>query len=182
VASLTPAHPSLGPFSVQTLRATMPRRLSARTAPPLLRLIEDTRQQWHEFRSLLPPGVEVVERRTMSEGDLTTEPLWGIAAIEIKREDYAASIGRDRERVDREIRRLHPYKYKAIVVADDITSVYRKTQVHPHAILGTIASLLARHDCPTIFCGNDAGAVRVICGLLRRWEERVAEKRRAGAA
>jgi ERCC4-type nuclease len=114
----------------------------------------------------------VVERRTMPESDYTTETLWGIGAIELKREDFGAGVGSDRERLDRMIERLAPYRFKCMVVADELTAVYRKTLVHPNAILGTIASWYARHDLPVLFVGNDAAAARVICGILRRWEER----------
>jgi len=154
--------------------------MSARTALSLLKVLEDTRQQ---VRLPWPEGV-TVEPATLKEGDFTTPTLLGIAAIELKRDDYAASVGRDRPRVDREVERLKPYRWKCILVADEITSVYRKTLVHPNAILGTICSLLANHDCPTIFVGNDAAAARVICGLLRRWEVRVQNERAAesGAA
>jgi hypothetical protein len=139
-------------------------------------IIEDTRQQaimpW-------PAGVEV-ERRTMREADFTTERLWGIGAIELKRDDFAAAVGGDRERFDREIVRLVPYRFKCIIIADEISNVYRKTLVHPHAIVGSIASWYARHDVPCLFVGNDAGAARLICGLLKRWEERLASESAGG--
>lgn len=154
--------------------------MSTATAALFLPLVLDTREK---FELPWPPGAGVVDHRKLDEGDVTSLALWKIAAIEIKREDYAASVGRDRPRIDREVERLQPYRFKAIVVADDLTNVYRKTAVHPNAILGTISSLLARYDVPTIFCGNEAGAARVICGLLRRWGERVQAETaaRAGA-
>jgi DNA excision repair protein ERCC-4 len=135
-------------------------------------IIEDTRQQ---AEMPWPAGV-TVERRTMPEADFSTERLWGVGAIELKREDFAAAIGSDRERFDREIARLEPYRFRCIVVADEITNIYRKTAVHPHAILGSIASWYARHDVPVLFAGNDAGAARLICGILKRWEDRLASE------
>jgi ERCC4-type nuclease len=151
--------------------------MTARSALPLLTILEDTRQQ---VRLVWPDGV-TIESATLKEGDFTTPALRGIAAIELKRGDYCASVGRDRPRVDREIERLQPYRWKCLIVADDITAVYRKSLVHPNSILGTIASLYARHDVPTLFVGNDAGAARLISGLLRRWQERVAEEGGAAA-
>jgi ERCC4-type nuclease len=148
------------------------------TTAPLLKIIEDTRCQ-----AELPwPAGVVVERRTMPEADYTTEALWGVAAIELKRDDFAAAVGSDRARFDREIERLKPYRWKAIVVADDLLSVYRGTMVHPHAVLGSIASWYARSDIPCLFVGNDTAAARLICGLLRRWEERIRSEREGGAA
>jgi hypothetical protein len=135
------------------------------------RLIEDTRCQQ---KMPWPEGIEV-ERRTMPEADYTSEKLWGVAAIELKRADFAAAVGSDRERFDREVARLKPYRWKCIVVADEILSVYRGSLVHPHSVLGSIASWYARHDIPTLLVGNDAGAARLIAGLLRRWQERLEE-------
>jgi ERCC4-type nuclease len=150
-----------------------------RPPPEPLHIIEDTRQQC----SLVWPAGVTVERRTMPEADYTTEALWGIAAIELKRDDFAAAVGSDRARFDREIERLKPYRWKAIVVAGELLSVYRETMVHPHAILGSISSWYARHDVPCLFVGNDTSAARVIAGLLRRWTERVeAERKAAGDA
>src|SRR4029077_2742865 len=94
--------------------------------------------------------------KTLPEADLTTPVLAeGIGAIEVKREDYDQAVGSDRPRVQRMIERLQPYRFKCLVVADDITRFYRKTQVHPNAILCTIASWYAKYDLPAIFAGND---------------------------
>jgi DNA excision repair protein ERCC-4 len=147
------------------------------SAPLDFPIIEDTRNQvplpWHSS--------VIVERRTMPEADVTTPVLWGIGAIEIKRKDFAPAVGSERERFDREIERLQSYRFKCIVVADDITHVYRETQVHPHAILGSIASWYARWDVPTIFAGNDHGAARLIIGILKRWQQRVEAERGVAA-
>ena len=58
--------------------------------------------------------------------------------------------------------------------------MYRVTRMHPHSILGSIASLLARHDVPVLFAANPTGAGRLIAGLLRRWEERQASEATSG--
>jgi len=67
-----------------------------------------------------------------------------------------------------------------VVVEGELTEVYRVTRMHPHALLGSIASLYARHDVPVLFAANPAGAGRLIAGLLRRWEERQASDAKAG--
>jgi len=77
----------------------------------------------HDSREQKPPpfpeGV-ILERWTLSEGDYTSPALQGIAAIERKSlGDFANSISRERERLDDELRRLVPYKYKCIVVERD---------------------------------------------------------------
>jgi ERCC4-type nuclease len=134
----------------------------------------DTREQ---SPPPFPAGV-TTERVTMSEGDYTTRALQGIAAVERKSVcDYASSTTRDRERLEDELRRLREYRWKAIVVEGEIGEVYRVTRAHPNSILGTVASLMARWDCPVLFAGNAAGAGRLIAGCLKRWEHRIGEVR-----
>lgn len=129
-----------------------------------------------------PEGVTLV-RASMGEADYTTEALQGVAVVERKSvADYVQSIGRDRERFDDEIRRLREYRWKCIVVEGDLSAVYRSTAMHPHSILGTIASMQARWDVPTLFAVNPAGAGRLIAGLLRRWEQRLSEEAKGGEA
>lgn len=141
-------------------------------------VLADTREQQ------IPPfpaGVEV-QRATLAEGDYTGQHCQGVGVIERKSApDLASSLSRDRERFDDEIRRLQPYRWKLVVVEADLTDVYRITAMHPHSILGSIASLTARWDCPVIFAGNAAGCGRLIAGIIRRWEERIAAERSAAA-
>jgi ERCC4-type nuclease len=121
-----------------------------------------------------PDGV-TIERWTLGEGDYTTKQLQGTAVLERKSvADFCGSLTWSRERFDDEIRRLLGYRWKAIVVEGDLSEVYRVTMAHPHSILGSIASFFARADCPVLFAANPAGAGRLMCGLLRRWQERLA--------
>lgn len=120
------------------------------------------------------PGV-VMQRVTMAEGDYTTEKLQGIAVIERKSvADFASSITHGRERFDDEIRRLHAYKWKAIIVEGNVDEVWRNHKIHVHAIIGSCASFMARADCPALFGGTRPAAARLAFGILRRWEERIA--------
>jgi ERCC4-type nuclease len=145
---------------------------------PILTVLVDSREQ---RIPPMPPGV-AVERATLHEGDYTLPSLVGIAVVERKSAaDFVSSITHGRERFDREIERLKPYKFKAIVVEDDLTWCYRCTLAHRNSILGTIASYTARHDTPVLFAGDIDGAGRLICGLLRRWNERI-EAEKAGAS
>jgi ERCC4-type nuclease len=134
-------------------------------------ILADTREQ------VIPPfpaGV-VVERATLHEADYTTPALKGIAVIERKSVcDFASTLSWGRERFDREVQRLQRYPFKCTVVEGDLSEVYRVTAMHPHSIIGSIASLYARWDTPTIFAANPVGAGRLIVGLLKRWEERLA--------
>jgi ERCC4-type nuclease len=152
--------------------------MTTASAPAFVVLV-DTREQ------TIPPFPEgvTIERASMGEADYTSVALQGIAAIERKSlVDFASSISHQRERFDDVLRRLVPYRFKCIIVEGELSQLYRVTSMHPHSILGSIASFLARRDCPTLFVGNPAGAGRLIAGLLRRWEERVHAERAEGTA
>jgi ERCC4-type nuclease len=145
---------------------------SAESEP--LVILADTREQ---VIPPFPPGV-VVERRMMKEADYTTLALFDIARIERKSVcDLASTITWGRERFDREVQRLQALRWKAVVVEGEPHEIYRVSAVHPHSVIGTIASLLARYDTPVLFAVNPVGAGRLMAGLLRRWEERLAAER-----
>jgi ERCC4-type nuclease len=149
----------------------------ARAAP--LVVLVDTREQ---TPPPFPEGV-VLERVTMSEADYTTPKLQGIAVIERKSiSDFASSITHDRERFDDELRRLLVYRWRCIVIEGEIGEVWRSSAVHPHSVIGSVASFFARSDCPCLFAGTPAGAGRLIAGILKRWEERLAETAGGAAA
>lgn len=129
----------------------------------------------------MPPGV-VLEWVWQDAADYTSEKLQGIAALERKSpEDFARSITHERERLEDEVRRLRGYRFKALVVEGNIDDVCRAARVHMHAVLGTVASFLARSDLPVLFAGSPAGCGRLIAGILKRWEERLEDERQATA-
>jgi ERCC4-type nuclease len=142
-------------------------------------VLGDTREQ------RLPPfpdGV-VLERETLHEGDYTTRRLLGIAVVERKSvSDFASTITHGRDRFDREVERLKPYRFKCIAVEGDLHEVYRTSLVHPHSVLGSIASFYARANLPTFFLVNATGVGRFIAGVLRRWEEELDREHRGHAA
>jgi len=147
---------------------------------PLVPLVvlADTREQ------TIPPFPEgvIVERRMLAEADYTTPGLLDVARIERKSlTDFAGTLSWGRERFDREVQRLQPYRWRCIVVEGDLTEVYRVSSMHPHSVIGSIASLCARWEIPTLFAGNAAGAGRLMAGLLRRWQERIEAEKGAAA-
>jgi ERCC4-type nuclease len=145
--------------------------------PPSFIVLCDTREQ---APPPFPDGV-VLERATLGEGDYTTPALRSIAVIERKSVgDFASTITHGRDRFEREIERLRAYRWRAIVVEGELGEVYRASAVHPHSVIGSIASFLARSDLPTLFAANRASAGRLIAGALRRWEERVSDEQRTG--
>ena len=124
----------------------------------------------------MPPFPEgcIIQRDTISEGDYSTPGLKEMVRLERKSaSDFMQTLSRGRDRFDREVVRLKPFKYKAIIVEADLLQCYREGPgVHPHAVLGSLASWWARYDLPTFFAGNETGAGRLMAGILRRLEER----------
>jgi ERCC4-type nuclease len=148
------------------------------TPPAPFTIFVDSREQ---RPPPFPDGV-VLERVTLSEGDYTSEICQGVAVIERKNpDDFASSLTRDRERLEDELRRLQGYRWKLVCVESDITTIYRTSGMHPHSLLGSVASLTARWDCPVLFAGNAAGCGRLIAGLLSRWGKRIEAERGAAA-
>jgi ERCC4-type nuclease len=142
-------------------------------AAPLVVLCDTREQRPPPFSDGIVP-----ERATLREGDYTTAQLKNVAVIERKSAtDLASTLSWGRERFDREVQRLQPYRWKCVVVEADLSIVYRVTSMHPHAVLGSIASLLARHDVPVLFAVNEHGCGRLMAGLLRRWQDRLDAER-----
>jgi len=146
--------------------------------PPTFTVWADTREKQ------IPPfpiGV-TVERHMMAEGDYSCPELIDVARIERKSGgDFASTMAWGRERFDREIERLKAFRWRCIVVEADFSMVMREAPgVHPHSLIGSVAALYARHDCPTFFSVNPTAAGRLIVGVLRRWVQRI-EAERAGA-
>jgi ERCC4-type nuclease len=139
------------------------------TKVPMI-ILADTREQ---MIPRFPDGI-VVQRHMLTEGDYTLPSLIDIARIERKSPgDFASTITWERDRFDRELARLLPFRWKCIVVESDFDEVFVGRRIHPHAVLGAMASLLARWDVPVLFAGSAEGTGRLMAGLLRRWEQRV---------
>ena len=141
--------------------------------PEPFTILVDTREQ---TVPPFPEGVKLV-RATLSEGDYTGELCQGIAVVERKSlSDFASSITHERERFEDELRRLQGYRWKCIVVEGELSELYRERCIHPHSVLGTLASFHARWDCPVHWAVNAGGCGRLIAGMLRRWEARLLEE------
>jgi ERCC4-type nuclease len=147
------------------------------TTPPFVIFCDPREQRPPRF----PDGV-VLERVTLAEADYSSEVCQGIAVVERKNpDDFASSLTRDRERFEDELRRLQGYRWKCVVVESDISTIYRTSGMHPHSVLGSVASLTARWDCPVLFAGNAHGCGRLIAGLLSRWGKRIQAERSVAA-
>ncbi len=140
------------------------------SASKILTILCDRREQ---TPPPLPPGC-CYEPATLPTADYTTHKLRSVAVVERKSVcDFASTITHHRDRFDREVERLHGFRWKAIVVEGNIFELWKVSAVHPHSVIGSIASFYARHDVPTLFVGNEVLCGRMIAGLLTRWEARL---------
>lgn len=138
---------------------------------PLTVLVDTREQRVPPF----PEGV-VTERATLGEGDYTTPFLVDVARIERKSvSDLVGTLTRGRERFEREAERLRLFAFRCVVVEGTFRDVERAGRMHPHAVLGSLASLHARWGLPTVFLGDPASVGRYIAGVLRRLERERAE-------
>lgn len=141
------------------------------TAPPTLTVLVDTREQ----RPFPFPAGVIIQRETLGEGDYTTPKLIDVARIERKSAaDLGSTLTHGRERFDREVERLKRFAHRLIVVEGELGDFINgrvRTGMHPNALIGSIASLYARHGLATIFAYNAAIAGRLVAGILRRLEE-----------
>ncbi|HOR65811.1 MAG TPA: ERCC4 domain-containing protein [Candidatus Sumerlaeota bacterium] len=89
-------------------------------------------------------------------GDYSLAGFEDEIAIERKSfDDFLGSITRGRTRFEAELRKLRPYRFKAIFVEDagwdDVLFQRYRAQVHPNAVFGTISALQVKYGLPVIF-------------------------------
>ena len=150
-------------------------RVMDRLAHPdeVLRIVADTRerQPWL-FRAF--PSVMTV-RATLDAGDYKAEG----SAFVVERKtgaDFLSSISWGRERFERELARMQAAGGGAIVVESSLHEVLHGAanrggpRVHPHAILGSVASFLVRFGVATFFASSRDDAEALACHLLRHVE------------
>ena len=128
----------------------------------------DTREQ---TPPPLPKGC-VYERASLDAADYTTTTLLNLARIERKAPlDLIGTLTHGRERFEREADRLRGFAFRTIVVEASAAEVSKLGRIHPHALIGSLASLHARWGLPTIFVESPEACGRYIAGVLRRLEE-----------
>ncbi len=138
------------------------------TAAAPLTIIVDSREQ----RPLVFSDAVTTVRGCLSEGDYAPASLVGRVAIERKSlADLVGSLTAGRERFLRELERLKPYAFKAIVVegsmAEVVAGAYR-SRATPASIVGSVCALIADYSLPVIFCDDAKTAAVVVEKLLVR--------------
>jgi DNA excision repair protein ERCC-4 len=163
-----------------TTDALTPARTAVPPKAPLTILVDTREQRPPPF----PKGV-LVEREMQVEGDYTTRFLCNVARIERKSaSDFYGSITHDRARFMREVERLKRFPHRVIVVEGDLGDLVigaTRSSVSPNAVVGTMASLYARHGLPVLFAHSPVLVGRLIAGILSRLEEERGACPRCGA-
>jgi DNA excision repair protein ERCC-4 len=119
------------------------------------------------------------ERGTLTTGDYTVKGLEREIAIERKSlPDMLGCVGRERERFEREVKRLIAYPVRALVIEatwHELEAGHWRSGVTSQAALGSVFGWIA-HGLPVIMAGGRDQAAKYISRLLfiaarRRWFE-----------
>lgn len=116
---------------------------------------------------------------TLATGDYSVRGLEHVVSIERKSlPDLLASVGRERERFNREVQRLIAYPSRALVVEATWSDLERgewRSQVTPAAAIGSVLGWVDA-GLPVVMAEDHARAGRYVSRLLftaarRRWRE-----------
>ncbi len=147
-------------------------------------IIVDTREQLpFDFTSVKSPAVPfTVARRTLETGDYSVEaPLTATKSdmIVIERKSLAdlyGSVGVDRDRFEREFRRLSEYGYAALVIeatweqiADPNRYLKHPTLMQPKSVVATLVAWSQRYGVHVFTCPGRVFAEKLTYRLLERW-------------
>lgn len=126
-------------------------------------------------------------REKLDEGDYSIRGFEKRIAVERKSTDLILSLTYERERFERELVRLSTFERAVIIVEahlDDIMGGMYRSAVRPAVIVGSVGSIFARFNIPTLFAGNRGNAeylARVF--LVKCWRRlREADMQKQGAA
>ena len=142
-------------------------------------VVIDTREQKPFAYAVTVPLVVMA----LPAGDYSARGYETDIAIERKSiDDFAGSVGRDRDRFFRELEKLAQYKYAAVIIeashADVLRHRYRSI-VEPACVLGTAAKISAELKIPVFFCGDAYHAADWCLRLLRHWHKTVKQAEHA---
>jgi DNA excision repair protein ERCC-4 len=132
-------------------------------AQPIIEI--DSREQ----TPLVFTRLQSIEGATLSEGD------YGIAGVTDFRAERKGSLGElasccvgsNRDRFERELRRLLPYKFKRLLLVGasserDILTYPYHSAINPRCVLGSLFAWQARFDLPYVFVPTPEMAARLI--------------------
>jgi len=126
------------------------------------------------------------QRVTLATGDYAIVGLEHLIAIERKsKQDAYGSIGRGRERFEREWVRLGELSYAAVVIEASLADFLQppsRSLLHPRAAVGTLASWSVRYGVHVVFADDRRHAAAWTLKLLSKFWEQHRMELRAGEA
>lgn len=131
-------------------------------------ILVDTREQ----RPYEYPGAVT---RTLRSGDYSIEGMEHLVAVERKtKPDAYSSLGRWRDRFERECSRLSGYQYAAIVVESTLPDFLLPqpfSKVYPQSAMCSLLSWSVKYGLPVFFAGDRSHGQAVTFHLLRMFHK-----------
>ena len=139
-------------------------------------VVVDTREQ--EPYSFDSDKVSAV-RKALPAGDYSLVGLEERVAVERKSlTDFVSTVIRGRKRFHRELEKLSAYESACVVVEcnfRDLVDGRYRSDAHPHALIGTVASIVVDFGVPVFFCSDRQAACRFVEEYLTRFHRRIAK-------
>lgn len=120
-------------------------------------LLIDTREQKPLFQQNHRDRFEHILKATLPAGDYAYHGNARIAFERKSLEDLIGSVGRGRDRFERELAKLAEYDYAAIVIEDTFANVanpYGFSKMNPHSVIGSLQKYQVVYDLDVIFSGS----------------------------
>ena len=138
-------------------------------------VVVDTREQ--EPYSFDSDKVSAV-RKALPAGDYSLVGLEERVAVERKSlTDFVSTVIRGRKRFHHELEKLSAYDSACVVVEcnfRDLVDGRYRNDAHPHALIGTVASIVVDFGVPVYFCSDRQAACRFVEEYLTRFHRRIA--------
>lgn len=146
-----------------------------------MRIIADTREQ----RPFPFAKYEAhVERAALPTADYSLPGFEDRVGIERKElgDLVGCLMGANRERFEKELRRLAVYELKAVVIEAsmrDVADGLYWSEMKPHAVLQSVFAFQVRYGVPFLWCSDRAGAEYTTFWLLAKFAREVEERMKA---
>lgn len=155
----------------------------------------DTREQLpYEFRAATSKHIDFeIMRGTLPEGDysarLVDEDGPEFTAIVERKSlgDLYSTLTHGRERFERELERLRPYGFKALIIEGSLADIAAgglrpDSKVNPRSIVGSLVAFQQRYGLHVVFASSRKYAELYTFRLLERWCRDRAEARKQEVA
>jgi len=108
---------------------------------------------------------------TLKTGDYSALHFQDEICIERKSlPDLLGCIGKSRERFEAELMRMQAYPTRALVIessgAEIEAGIYKRSKVHPNAVIGSLLSWQERFQIPIMMCDNRERAGRFVARFI----------------